>query len=99
MLVFINPYPGTALYKYCLERGVIKDKLDFIEKHILDAINMTDEMTDSEFEKLKLDIFEGELKYRVCAIPIFLKKTKGAGTYNIRVKCPHCNENVEMGIM
>ena len=96
-LVFINPYPGTALYKYCLERGVIKDKLDFIENHILDAINMTDEMTDIEFEKLKLDIFEGELKYRVCAIPISLKKVKDSGTYNIRVKCPHCNENVEYG--
>jgi radical SAM superfamily enzyme YgiQ (UPF0313 family) len=95
ILAFINPYPGTALYKNCVERGVIKDKIDFIENHIFDVINMTDEMTDSEFEKLKLDIFEAELKYRICAIPVSLKKRKDTGTYNILVKCPHCNNNIE----
>ena len=97
ILTFINPYPGTALYKNCVERGVIKDKLDFIENHIFDVINMTDGMTDSEFEKLKLDIFEEKLKFRMGVIPISLKKIKDTGTYDIRVKCPHCNENVEYG--
>ena len=95
MLIFINPYPGTALYKHCLEKGVIKDKLDFIENHISDVINMTDEITDSEFEKLKIDIFEAELKYRMCAIPVSVEKRKDTGTYNIQVKCPHCGENIE----
>ena len=95
MLAFINPFPGTVLYKHACERGIIKDKLDFIENHILEAINMTDGMTDSEFEKLKLDIFEAELKYRMCTIPVSVKKRKDTGTYNFRVKCPHCNENVE----
>ena len=97
ILTFINPYPGTALYKNCVERGIIKDKLDFIENHIFDVINMTDGMTDSEFEKLKLDIFEAELKFRMDVIPISLKKIKDTGAYDIRVKCPHCNENVEYG--
>jgi len=95
MLAFINPYPGTTLYKHCLEKGVIKDKLDFIENHISDIINMTDKITDSEFEKLKLDLFEADLKYRICTVPVSLKKEKDTGTYTIHVKCPHCNENIE----
>ena len=95
MLTFINPYPGTALYQHCLKKGIIRDKLDFIESHISDAINMTDEITDSEFEKLKIDVFEAGLKYRVCAIPVSVKKRKDTDTYNIQVKCPHCNKSME----
>ena len=95
VLGFISPYPGTELYNNCIKKGIIKDKLDFIENHIADVINMTDAMTDEEFKKLKIDVFEAGKKHRVCAMPASLKKRKDIGTYDIRVKCPHCNENIE----
>lgn len=94
LLGFISPYPGTELYNNCIKKGIIKDKLDFIENHIFDIINMTDAMTDDEFEKLKLDIFEAKLRYSIYAKPLSLKKTED-GTYNIQVKCPHCLEILE----
>lgn len=94
MLGFISPYPGTELYNNCIKNGIIKDKLDFIENHILDVINMTDAMTDKEFEKLKLDVFEAELRYSVYAHPLALRKARN-GTYHFLVKCPHCNGVVE----
>jgi len=94
MLTFISPYPGSHLYRHCLERGIIKDKLDFIANHISDKMNMSDTMTDEEFERLKVDIFEAELRYRISTVPRSLKKTVD-GTYNISVKCPHCGEMIE----
>ena len=33
-LGFIEPYPGTALYKHCLSKGLITDEIDFVENHI-----------------------------------------------------------------
>jgi len=48
----VTPYPGSELYYYAIERGLLKDCADFYEnKHInsdLLAINFTD-MTDNEF--------------------------------------------------
>ncbi|MDO8734565.1 MAG: radical SAM protein, partial [Elusimicrobiota bacterium] len=93
MLSFINPYPGTELYEHCLKKGIIKDKLDFIANHIFDVFNMSDTMTDEEFEKLKFDIHEAELKYRMCAVPSIKKRADG--TFNVKVKCPHCSEVME----
>ena len=94
MLGFISPYPGTELYNNCIKKGIIKDKLDFIENHISDVINMTDAMTDKEFSRLKFDVYEAELKHRVHTTPISLIRSK-EGTYNILVKCPHCHEEME----
>src|SRR3989339_1370481 len=94
MLSYINPYPGSELYEHCIEKGIIKDKLDFIENHIYDILNMSGTMTDRELEKLKYDIYEAELRYRFYAVPKSLKKTED-NTYNIKVKCPHCKEIIE----
>lgn len=94
ILGFISPYPGTELYNNCIKRGIIKDKLDFIENHILDVINMTDAITDKEFEKLKLDVFETELRYSLYAHPLALGKARN-DTYHFLVRCPHCNGVIE----
>lgn len=93
LLGFISPYPGTQLYTKCLERGIIKDKLDFIENHISDVFNMTVNMTDKEFDQLKFNIFEAELGYRVCTTP--LSSIRESGGFIHKIKCPHCAEIVE----
>jgi anaerobic magnesium-protoporphyrin IX monomethyl ester cyclase len=50
----VTPYPGSPLYEYAIERGLLRDCEDFYEnKHInsdLLAVNFTD-MSDDEFHK------------------------------------------------
>ncbi|KAF0144490.1 MAG: radical SAM domain-containing protein [Nitrospirae bacterium] len=54
----VTPYPGSPLYYYAIEKGLVKDCEDFYEnKHTnsdLLAINFTD-MSDEEFHKCLLD--------------------------------------------
>ncbi len=54
----VTPYPGTPLYYYAIEKGLLKDCEDFYErKHLnsdLVSINFTD-MTDEEFHRALLE--------------------------------------------
>lgn len=92
LIGFIQPYPGSAIYKRCVEKGIIKDKLDFIKNHISHTnwINMTDKMTDEEVLQLKKDILEARRKYAYYLIPDKIKKTDQK-RYDLYKKCPFCN--------
>lgn len=54
----VTPYPGSPLYYYGIEKGLLKDCEDFYEnKHVnsdLLAVNFTD-LTDDEFHQCLLD--------------------------------------------
>ncbi len=54
----VTPYPGSPLYYYAIEKGLLKDCEDFYEnKHLnsdLLAVNFTD-MSDDEFHKSLMD--------------------------------------------
>jgi len=54
----VTPYPGSPLYYYAIEKGLLKDCADFYEnKHTnsdLLSINFTD-LTDEEFNKALLE--------------------------------------------
>jgi len=54
----VTPYPGSPLYYYAIEKGLLKDCGDFYEnKHLnsdLLAVNFTD-LTNDEFHKLLFD--------------------------------------------
>lgn len=54
----VTPYPGSPLYYYAMEKGLLKDVSDFYEnKHInsdLLSVNFTD-LSDEEFHKLLFD--------------------------------------------
>jgi len=54
----VTPYPGSPLYYYAIEKGLLKDCEDFYEnKHInsdLLAVNFTD-MSDEEFHRCLLE--------------------------------------------
>lgn len=54
----VTPYPGSPLYYYAIEKGLLKDCEDFYEnKHInadLLSVNFT-ELSDDEFHNLLLD--------------------------------------------
>jgi len=90
-LFFIHPYPGSTLYEICVKRGIIKDKLDFIKNkiHHTNIINMTEKMTDEEFEWLKKEVYRLKRKYEKYVIPSKIQKT--GNRYELHVKCPFCN--------
>ncbi|MAG79066.1 hypothetical protein CMI40_01675 [Candidatus Pacearchaeota archaeon] len=92
-LGFIQPYPGSVVYNHCIKKGIIKDKLYFIKNKISHTnwINMTDNMTNKEIEKLKQDILDARRKYASYILPLNIKKSN-KNRYNLLVKCPYCNE-------
>lgn len=71
----VTPYPGSPLYYYAMEKGLLKDCEDFYEnKHInsdLLAINFTD-MSNEEFHQCLLEANERLI------INYFNEKLKGA---------------------
>jgi hypothetical protein len=54
----VTPYPGSPLYYYAIEKGLLKDCEDFYEnKHVnsdLLSVNFT-ELSDKEFQEALLD--------------------------------------------
>jgi anaerobic magnesium-protoporphyrin IX monomethyl ester cyclase len=61
----VTPYPGSALYYYAIDHGLLKDVADFYEKkHVnsdLLAVNFT-ELTDEEFHEALLEANQRILK-------------------------------------
>ncbi|MCX6746789.1 MAG: radical SAM protein [Candidatus Pacearchaeota archaeon] len=94
-LFFVQPYPGSDLYKYCIEKGIIKDRLDYIQNRMSpDArINMTKEMSDKEIHDLGDEILILFSKYAKFVRPISMKKTN-SNIYAFKVKCPYCHEEI-----
>lgn len=76
----VTPYPGSPLYKYAIEKGLLRDCQDFYEnKHInsdLVTINFTD-MSDDEFHK---SLFEAN----TVLLDNYFNKLKAK--YNIQMK-------------
>lgn len=89
-LNFIQPYPGTALYKHCVKKGLIKDEMDFVKNRAAKLINMTDNMTDKELSKLKVDIYAAEMKYQKYVEPLLA--IQNSDKNEIHVECPYCNK-------
>ncbi len=97
-LGFIQPYPGSGIYKHCVRKGIIKDRLDFIKNHIAHTnwLNMTENMTDKEIFKLKKNILEARRKYCNYVIPSKINKIN-KNRYDMKVKCPFCNKMINYG--
>jgi superfamily II helicase len=94
-LSFIQPYPGSEIYRHCIKKGIIKDKLKFIESLSAQTfLNMTDKMSDKEFEKLKRDVLAAYIRHRKSAKIISIKKEKGR-RYSLRVVCQFCKKTNE----
>ncbi len=93
-LGFIQPYPGSKIYEHCVEKGIIKDKLDFIKNNMnmTNWFNMTDSMTDEEVLQLKKEILEARRKYTKYIVPISIKKENKKARYELLVRCPFCKE-------
>ncbi|MDQ7821486.1 MAG: radical SAM protein [Candidatus Eremiobacteraeota bacterium] len=84
-LGYVMPCPDSELYRYCLQRGIIRDRLDYIEHHIFDKFNMT-ALSDAEFEKLDVVMKKIFLSHYYHAIPL------SVGPDHMTVRCPHCRK-------
>ena len=94
---FVQPYPGSEIYRHCIRKGLIKDKLEFIKNiGIQNSLNMTNSMTDEDMSRLKMDITRALAmhRYRNSAQIIYMKK-KSKYLYNLKIKCPFCKEKIE----
>ncbi len=94
-LGFIQPYPGSVMYQRCIERGILKDRLDYIKNGMdpNNCFNMTDSMSDEElknFRKKMLKAYRAHIRF---VRPISIKDT-GNERYRFEVKCPFCKEIV-----
>ena len=94
-LDFIQPYPGSYIYYHCIKKGLIKDKMKFIET-IGERrwYNMTDKMTNDDMEKLKKEILKAMVLYRKSVSYRSIKKI-GKNKYAIKSKCPYCRKIIE----
>lgn len=93
---FIQPYPGSEIYAHCVEKGIIKDRLDFIKNkmNITNWFNMTDKMTDEEVLQLRKEILKARRKYSNFMVPIKTRKEEKENRYSFLVKCPFCKEKI-----
>lgn len=93
-LCYVRPYPGSVIYKHCIKKGIIKDKLEFIKNIDSNSLvmNMTDNMTDKEDKKLKQrTLVDLRREYGSWVVPISIKKDIN-NTFSITVKCPYCKK-------
>jgi superfamily II helicase len=93
MLTCIQPYPGSAINKHCLEKKIITNQLDFIKNKMpnRDFLNMTNKMTNKEFLELTDTIAKLTASNINVAKLIYIKNT-GKDTYEISVRCPFCSK-------
>ncbi|MFA5173824.1 MAG: radical SAM protein [Candidatus Pacearchaeota archaeon] len=91
-LLFVQPYPGSKLYHQALERGIIKDREEFIKNVVpFSKFNLTKEMSDKDMVWLRNEILKATAKYSKFVVPKIKKAEKN--TYNIKVTCPYCKHN------
>jgi len=93
-LFMVQPYPGSIIFEHCVQKGLIKDKLEFIKnignmRRSVFQINMTDNMSDVELNRLKDEITISFIKYRK-NVRLLSKLRRGENIYSVKVKCPYC---------
>ena len=88
-------YPGSALYHLAVEKGLIKDKREFIKKGGVGVFNLSD-LPEDQFEKLpllcRIKNLDAQLQY--AGKIVFINKTQKnkirGDIVNIKIYCPHC---------
>jgi len=96
-LFFVEPFAGSEIFKYCIDKGIIKDRVKYMSEDILHAnfFNMT-QMSDEEFKEITEIVFINQnLGYIKYSIPKEIKRNeKRLDRLDIKVDCPYCkNEN------
>lgn len=95
-IYFIQPYPGSEIYDYCVKKGIIKDELDYIKNKMahLNWFNMTEKMSDEEMSQLKKEIFKLRREYCKYIVPKKITFERKPDVYTLVTQCPFCKEKV-----
>lgn len=92
-LTMIQPFPGSYVYRYAVDKGIIQDKLKFL-KNGCPAVNFS-MMSDDEMFRLKRRIDTLlQIKSRVTDAKITAVDENNC--YNLILKCGHCNKGFEV---
>ncbi len=102
-LSLLMPYPGSKLFDYCQEKGLIKDKLDYYENIDKKVYNMTSMPYQEWLNWVNFTILLEQNWFIVKGTDVLVcereKDTKdsiasyyGAGIYSVEARCPHCGE-------
>jgi len=94
----VRAYPGTELYYKALEKGLIKDKIKFIEAEC-PFLNWTEMSNEELAEYSRLQRYY-RIKYNRFPVRMLSCKKEGVDPYKgpfyaIKVKCPHCHKIIE----
>jgi anaerobic magnesium-protoporphyrin IX monomethyl ester cyclase len=91
-LDFIQPYPGSEIYRRCVEKGIIKDRLKFIENDLgKRRLNFTEKLSDAQFRELEREVFATRWQR---AINVVSPKsvTRQGKFFTFEIQCPHCHQ-------
>jgi len=94
-LSFIQPYPGSEIYNYCLKKGIIKDEIEYIKKASTQEIfiNMTNKMNNDEINNLIIKILNIKKSgYYKVSIPKNIKPMNKKNRWEIEIDCPFCKK-------
>lgn len=90
-LYFLQPFPGSLIYKHCKTKGIIKDATEFVknmDETWSNRYNFTESMSDEDFEELEKTLFYYSVKYDKYAVPSLKETSKDI--YVVKIKCPYC---------
>ena len=88
-LGFLIPAPDSVDYRYAVEKGIIKDKLNFLLENFHEPLNLT-AMPWKEWCNMMTQFFLITFKHNSQAVPTL----DGDG---VRVTCPCCKSNFRFG--
>lgn len=110
IIAALRPYPGSKIFEVCMDRGIIKDKLNFYE-HIDEnpwnmLVNMTSVPNNKWLPLLDSIVAFGFLYPGVKIAPLYQYELdysandcpatahSGKQIYKIWAKCPHCGSDI-----
>jgi len=93
----IAPYPGTQLYEDAIQRGLIKDRAEFIQSGT-PALNLS-KMSSDEYNELlsRMAVYSSQARQYCEIISITEDERTDYESYRCKFKYPHCNEAVFYG--
>ena len=97
-LQYLRPFPGCEDYRFCIEKGLIKDPIKYIEDGC-PPVNMTS-MGDETFRSIGAWCLEYTAQNRIYGDPIRYMKgrydeLKDVWLHSFTIGCPHCGERNE----
>ncbi|MBI5625221.1 MAG: cobalamin B12-binding domain-containing protein [Elusimicrobia bacterium] len=97
-LSHVQPYPGTAIYQRCVEKGLINDEAAFLEDifaRMAKPMNLSDTMAEEDFSQLQEDLYAARRTFSRYVRPLCIEPPAEGG--RLTVRCPSCHETSTYG--